>query len=168
MISFTSARGDQRLSILDYDEKKTNARYRAVVNEDKIAVLHLQSVETPKDSHQDVSQLSLCPGVLESEALQLLSQAPVSNSLVCVMFIIERLQAGIVYRARDCQLVLHQQHSSQVCGFCQERYPAFSLVKLRQYCILIGRELQSVEIFSYHKRSYYRRPLCCYTSSLMP
>ena len=137
----------QRLSILDYDQSRTNnVRYRAVINDDQTAVLHLQSVDI-KDSHQDVSQLSLCPGVLESEALQLLSQAPVSNSLVCVMFIIERLQAGIVYRARDCQLVLHQQHSSQVCGFCQERYPAFSLVKLLQYCALIGRQLKSVEYF---------------------
>ena len=97
MISFTSARGDQRLSILDYDEKKTNARYRAVINDDQTAVLHLQSVDI-KDSHQDVSQLSLCPGVLESEVLQLLSQAPVSSSMACSLFIIENVEDRIMYR----------------------------------------------------------------------
>ena len=36
-----------------------------------------------------------------------------------------------------------------------ERYPAFSLVQLLQYCALIGRELQSGEIFSCTERSYY-------------
>merc|ERR1719500_898558 len=117
MISLTSANGDQRLTILDYDEKKTNWRYRAVINQDQSAVLHLQTVDT-KDTHHDVSQLSLCPGVLESEVLPLLSQSPVSNSLVCVMFLIEKLQAGVVYRSRNCQLVLDKTNSDfrQVCG----------------------------------------------------
>ena len=36
----------------------------------------------------------------------------------------------------------------------QEIYPAFSLVQLLQCCALIGRELQSVEIFSCTERSY--------------
>ena len=62
MITFTSALDDQRLSILDYNETKTNVRYKAVINEDQAAVLHLQTVDT--EDTQDVSQLSLCPGVL--------------------------------------------------------------------------------------------------------
>ena len=37
-------------------------------------------------------------------------------------------------------------------------YPAFSLVELLHYCALMGRELQSGEIFSCTERSYYRRP----------
>ena len=36
-------------------------------------------------------------------------------------------------------------------------YPAFSLVELLHCCALIGRELQSGEIFSCTERSYYRR-----------
>ena len=95
MISFTSARGDQRLSILDYDEKKTNARYRAVINEDKIAVLQLQSVDT--DSNSDLSQLSLCPGVLESNVLQLLSSS-LSTTDYLVQSFIEKVDNDIVYR----------------------------------------------------------------------
>ena len=37
-----------------------------------------------------------------------------------------------------------------------KRYPAFSLVELLQYCALIGRELQSVEIFPCMERFFYR------------
>ena len=101
MIStFQCRETDQRLAILDYNEENTrtnNLRYRAVINDDQTAVLQLQSVDI-KDSHQDVSQLSLCPGVLESEVLQLLSQAPVSNGLACSLFIIENVEDRIMYR----------------------------------------------------------------------
>ena len=84
---------NQRLSILDYDETKTNGRYRAVINEDKIAVLQLQSVDT-EDS--PVSQLSLCPGVLESNILQLLSSSASTNYLV--QLFIEKVHENIIYR----------------------------------------------------------------------
>ena len=46
---------------------KTNVRYKAVINEDQVAVLHLQTVDTEDSS--DVSQLSLCPGVPESDVV---------------------------------------------------------------------------------------------------
>ena len=62
----------QRLSILDYDEGRTNVRYKAVINDAQLSVLHLQSVDT-EDTQPDVSQLSLCPGVLETEVLQTVS-----------------------------------------------------------------------------------------------
>ena len=80
---------DQRLTILDYDETKTNGRYRAVINEDKIAVLHLQSVDT---NYTSVSQLSLCTGVLESNVLQILSKE------YLVQVFIEKVDEEIVYR----------------------------------------------------------------------
>ena len=85
---------NQRLSILDYDENKTNGRYRAVISEDKVAVLHLQSVDT--EDTPDVSQLSLCPGVLESNILQLISSSSATNYLV--QFFIEKIDDKIVYR----------------------------------------------------------------------
>ena len=47
----------------NYDLRKTNARYKAVINNAQLAVLHLQTVSTEDTS--DVSQLSLCPGILE-------------------------------------------------------------------------------------------------------
>ena len=84
---------NKRLSILDYDETKTNGRYRAVINEDKIAVLQLQSVDT---EDTPVSQLSLCSGVLESNVLQLLSSSSTTNYLV--QFLIEKVNNDIVYR----------------------------------------------------------------------
>ena len=94
MIStFQCGVSDQKLGILDYDETKTNGRYRAVINEDKIAVLQLQSVDT-EDS--PVSQLSLCPGVLESNVLQLLSSSASTNYLV--QLFIEKVNDDIIYR----------------------------------------------------------------------
>ena len=84
---------DQRLSILDYDEKKTNARYRAVINEDKIAVLHLQIVDTEDTT---VSQLSLCSGILESDVQQLFSSSSDINYLTQIF--IEKVADNIVYR----------------------------------------------------------------------
>lgn len=120
MITLISESGDQKLSILDYDESRTNnVRYKAVISDDQVAVLHLQSVDT-KDPHHDLSQLSLCPGVLESEVLQILSHSPVSNTLVCVMFLIEKLQKEIVYRSRSCQLLYDRSPYQGICSFCYE------------------------------------------------
>ena len=83
---------NKRLSILDYDETKNNGRYKAVINEDKIAVLQLQSVDT----EETVSKLSLCSGVLESNVLQLLSSSSTTNYLL--QFLIEKVNDDIVYR----------------------------------------------------------------------
>ena len=83
----------QRLTILDYYLAQNNGRYKAVVNEDKVAVLHLQTVDT---QHTPISQLYLCPGVEESEVLQLLSPSIETNNLV--QFFIEKIGEDIVYR----------------------------------------------------------------------
>ena len=91
--SFRCCITNQRLSILDYDEKKTNGRFRALVNEDKMAVIQLQAVET---ADTPLSQLSLCPGILESSIPQLLSSSPSTNYLT--RFCIEKLDEDIVYR----------------------------------------------------------------------
>ena len=85
---------EQRLTILDYDEKKTNARYRAVINEDKVAVLQLQTVDT---QDTPVSQLSLCSGILESNVIELLlSSSSIEKYLS--QFFIEKIHDEIVYR----------------------------------------------------------------------
>ena len=91
--SFRCLVTNQRLTILDYDETKTNGRYRAVINEDKIAVLQLQSVDTENTS---ASKMSLCSGVLESNALQLLSSSSTTNYFL--QFLIEKVNDDIVYR----------------------------------------------------------------------
>ena len=91
--SFLCYMTDQRLSIVDYDETKTNARYRAVINEDKIAVLQLQTVDT---EDTPVSQLSLCSGIMESDVQQFLSSSSTTNYLV--QLFIEKVNDDIVYR----------------------------------------------------------------------
>ena len=87
---------DQRLMILDYDSTKNHGKYRALVNEEQVAVLQLQL------HHQDgkktpLSQLSLCPGLQESEVLQLLSPDSVTKKYL-VQICIEKIGDDIVYR----------------------------------------------------------------------
>ena len=90
--SFTSILDQQRLSILDYDVTKTNVRYKAVINDVQLAVLHLQGVDI-EDTQSDLSQLSLCPGVLESKI-------PYESCADSTRFLIEKAGAEdeIIYR----------------------------------------------------------------------
>ena len=81
---------DQKLSVLDYDGSRTSGRWRAMVNDDQVTVLHLQSVavrDTP------VSHLSLCPGVTETDVLGIFSQTITDN-----LVLIEKEEEDIVYR----------------------------------------------------------------------
>ena len=55
----------------------------------------------------------------------------------------------VVYEGNQIELIC-QANSNQSGG---ERFPAFSLVQLLHCCALIGRELQSGEIFSCTERS---------------
>ena len=82
---------DQRLGILEYDGTKSSGRYRAVIDGDQASVLHLQSVDT-KDV--PLSDLVLCPGLLETEVLQLISH---SDNQIARM-LIEKVEEEIVYR----------------------------------------------------------------------
>ena len=77
-----------KFSIESYDSRKSNVRYKAVINDDQVAVLHLQSVDT--ENTPDVSQLSLCPGVLESYM--------VFSSTSITKLLIEKAEDEIVYR----------------------------------------------------------------------
>ena len=77
-----------KLSIENYDLRKTNVRYKAVINDVQLAVLHLKSVDI-EDTQSDLSQLSLCPGVLESEVLE-------TNNVSKLL--IEKVGAEIVFR----------------------------------------------------------------------
>ena len=90
MIStFISLLDHQRLSIIDFDVSKNHARYKAVINDDQLVILHVQSVVT--EATPDVSQLSLCQGVMESEI-------PFEFFTDSGKFLIERTNREIVYR----------------------------------------------------------------------
>ena len=52
-------------TILKYDETKSSARYKAVMNDGQLVVAHLQNVDSLLDA--PLSQLSLCPGVPEAD-----------------------------------------------------------------------------------------------------
>ena len=116
MISFFQCEGTgQRLSILDYDESRiNNVKYRTVISDNQVAVLHLQSVDI-KDT--PISQLSLCPGVLEADMSEIISE---SASSVCALFLIEKAEEEIVYRSRSCRLVQTRDHSERLCESCED------------------------------------------------
>ena len=115
MISpFYCGKIDQRLDILEYDGTKCSGRYRAVIDGDQATVLQLQSVDT-KDV--PLSHLSLCPGLNETEVLEILSQSPAA-SLAFADFLIERVQQRIVYRSRDCRLLFSCEESGGLCRQC--------------------------------------------------
>ena len=106
-----------KLSIESYDWRRTNMRYKAVINDDQLAVLHLQTVGS--EDTPDVSELSLCPGVLESAVLPLLSKSEVSPTTFCQRFFIEKLEEQIVYRSRKC-LMLYNIELRGVCLSCSD------------------------------------------------
>ena len=75
-------------TILKYDETKSSARYKAVMKDGQLVVAHLQTVDSLLDA--PLSQLSLCPGVPESEV--------VFSSVSITKFLIEKIEDEIVYR----------------------------------------------------------------------
>ena len=94
--TFFCVENGQRLSILDYDENWSSGRYKAVINNHQMTVLHLQTVDT-KDT-PDVSQLSLCPGVMEADV--------VTPSSSITKFLIEKADDEIVYRYAEFFFIL--------------------------------------------------------------
>jgi len=83
-----------------------------VINDDQVAVLQLQSVDT-RDC--PVAQLSLCPGVLETEVLGVLS---LKNF---VEVLIEKAEENVVYRSRKCSL-LYNEKLGRVCESCSHLF----------------------------------------------
>ena len=75
-------------TILKYDETKSSARYKAVMNDGQLVVAHLQNVDTLMDA--PLSKLSLCPGVPESDV--------VFSSISITKFLIEKVEDEIAYR----------------------------------------------------------------------
>ena len=78
-------------TILKYDETKSSARYKAVMNDGQLVVAHLQTVDTLLDA--PLSQLSLCPGVPEAEV--------VFSSVSITKFLIEKMESEVVYRLAE-------------------------------------------------------------------
>ena len=98
-------------TILKYDETKSSARYKAVMNDGQMVVAHLQTVDT-KDT-PDVSQLSLCLGVNEADIL---------SSDATEKLLIEKVGEEIVFRSRNCQLLFNNNNQGLVCQICEDLF----------------------------------------------
>merc|ERR1719282_540910 len=63
--------------------------------------------------------MTLCTGSLETEILPLLTSSVFATE-VCIMFYIEKIGKQVVYRSRNCPLVLPKYTKYNKCHNCQE------------------------------------------------
>merc|ERR1719508_147792 len=73
----------------------------------------------------EMDQLTLCPGVSETEVLPLLSHF-VNVNFACIMFLVERVGEDVMYRSRKCELVT-QESGGDLCCSCKELFQSLKL-----------------------------------------
>jgi len=121
---------NEALHVIDYHETH-NTKFKALRNwssEDETVeetlVVNFQTIRKDLFPNGDLlsklDEFHLCPGILESEILPLMSNF-VNANLACVMFFIERISDQIFYRSRNCQLV-YQEQSSKLCKACGDLF----------------------------------------------
>ena len=96
---FTSHEDNTQIDILDYEppDVGTNRRYPALISGNQVVVVQMSGVEDMGES-KNLSMVTLCSGVLETEILPLLSQTEMSTSDICSMLYIENVNHNVVYR----------------------------------------------------------------------
>ena len=87
-----------QINILDYEppDVGTNKKYPALISGNKLVVVQMSGVGDIENN--DLSMVTLCPGVMETEILPLLSQTEMTTSNVCSKFYIENVHHNVVYR----------------------------------------------------------------------
>ena len=118
----------QSLQIMDYHQNH-NTKFKAVRNcvstsNQEAFVLNFQVIKKDLIPEEDLlskfHDFHLCPGILESEILPLMSNF-VNANLACVMFFIEKICDQVFYRSRNCQFV-YQESSSKLCKPCEDLF----------------------------------------------
>ena len=109
--------GDQ-MQIQDYKlpDGDGSVRYPALINNNQFVVMQMSSVENSVDNHLDM--MTLCSGSLETEVLPLLTSSIFATE-VCVKFYIEKIGQQVVYRSRECSLVLPNNDMYKKCQSCR-------------------------------------------------
>ena len=98
---FTCAEINTHIDIQDYEppDVGTNSRYPALIDDNQMVVLQMSGVDDIENKDLNLSMVTLCPGVLETEILPLLSQTDMTTFNICSMFYIENVNHNIVYRS---------------------------------------------------------------------
>merc|ERR1719186_291346 len=90
----------------------------------------MQSLESSKlkigEILDSLSQMGLCPGVAENLVLPLLSQFGNVN-FACVMFLIEKMDQKVVYRSRECQMVVKREEGEKLCFPCKDLFQSLDM-----------------------------------------
>ena len=104
LTKFTNNQTEQHIEICDFDPPGPgdDRRYPAMINDDQFVVLKMTDVGNYLQS-EDLSDIHLCEGLLETEVLPRLS-GQISSEISSLIYI-EKLNQHVVYR-----LVLHHVH----------------------------------------------------------
>merc|ERR1719232_2051782 len=79
--------------------------------------------------------MTLCTGSLETEILPLLTSSVFATE-VCIMFYIEKIGKQVVYRSRNCILVLSKFTREKKCLHCKE---------LNEYLSQLHQQIKGVD-----------------------
>ena len=101
-----------QINILDYEppDVGTNKKYPALISGNKLVVVQMSGVEDIQNN--DLNMVTICPGLLETEILPLLSQTEMTTSNFLSMFYIENVKHNVVYRYinRECSGLMKNSH----------------------------------------------------------
>jgi len=124
-----------QLNILDFGPKDPSlTKYKATLSstQDKedlqAMIVSMQVLEIPElrtgENFRILRKLEFCPGVEENKVLPLLSQFGNVN-LTCVMFLIEKINKTVVYRSRDCELLISEK--GKLCSPCKDLFESLAV-----------------------------------------
>ena len=101
-----------QINILDYEppDVGTNKKYPALISGNKLVVVQMSGVEDIQNN--DLNMVTICPGLMETEILPLLSQTEMKISNFLSMFYIENVKHNVVYRYinRECSGLMKNSH----------------------------------------------------------
>ena len=98
LTKFTSPDCKQQFEIFNFDSPKPgdDKSCVALVNDNQLVVMKMADVSNDVQC-EDLSLLNLCPGLLETEVLPLISSSQIKSEIYSLVFI-ERCSQHIVYR----------------------------------------------------------------------
>ena len=91
----------QKLEILDFDppEAGDDGRYPAMINNSQLVLIRMTDVGSNVQC-DDLSLLSICQGLLETEVLPSLSTLQIKTEEINALVFIEKLNQNVIYRYR--------------------------------------------------------------------
>ena len=124
-----------QLNILDFCPKDpSHTKYKATLSsmEERenlqamivsMQVLKIPELKTGKNL-RILRIKEICPGMEENKVLPLLSQFGNVN-FTCVMFLIEKVVNYVVYRSRDCEMIISKKE--KLCSSCKDLFKSLAV-----------------------------------------